>query len=122
MEPIQVEQVVCDGFNIKFDSPIEFEVNQEEPNEDGFAWLIAYIEGMEGYTQCIGENLEDLGWHISETIVGTLMFPPTAESDEEYEMVYNYFKNSIESVSWVPPEGMEITIVNQSGEAELEFV
>lgn len=126
MEPIQIDRIVCDGYDIQFISPIEFEVHTEDSPDGEFQWQIASIDGFNGYSQCIGENLEDLVWNISDMIVGTLQFPPggcncDGGADEDYEMFFNFLKNSIESISWTPPNGMRIESPDGEG-VQLEFV
>lgn len=120
MDPFQLDTVVCDGYCVVFNSPIEFEVRKEPDNE--FEWLVAEIPGFERQSQCLGENPEDLAFYISEMLVGTLQYPPAEDDDDEdYRLFFNYIKNSIETVTWSPPPSMEIVGSEEANEVELVF-
>ena len=106
---------------VVFNSPIAFEVLRQR-EDDGQEWAIAYVAGYRHVSECLAEKTGDL-WDtiVPAMVLGILKYPPTEESDEDYQHLYNYLRNSVERIVVEAPIGMKLGRQVDERSIELEF-
>lgn len=124
MEEIVVYKAECDGYTIILNSPIVFELDKvPDEEDDDVTWYVAHIDGFKDYSECFAEDKDLLlNYCIPKVITSNLESPPCEHSPEEYRLFWNFLKNSVDTIKWVPAPSMKVVGQDKDGTLILDFI